>query len=290
MNQDHIQNVFLAFANHSCRSDPENLKKIFHEIEQNFYTDEIEFTRARAMISLITTLAKIKNAITAAELIEEILPPKMSFFQKAAINTAFDAIYRYRDDYCETSCSFRNRRSRWGDELFSGPNRLNCVECEQLEFAEILEQIINGHGYREIDQFSSLINSGFDYIRTGFELFESGGKTDVKEKVYLQFPEVLGLEISSIKCGFNEYFRDIIAYSLSKFLMQRENNRLRLKQCAWCSMFDTAGKAQKTRISPKTNKAYLTFCSGTSCKDDYYRDRRKGRKRGVANVEGSNPG
>jgi len=287
MNQDHIHNVFLAFANHSCRSNPENLKKIFHEIEQNFYTDEAEFSRARAVIGLMVTLAKIKNPTTAAELIEEMLPPELNYFQKAAINTAFDAIYRYRGDYCETSCSFRDRRNRWGNGLFSGANRLNCVECEQLEFSEILEQIISGRGYREIDLFSSLISSGYEYIRTGVGIFESGGKTDIKEKVYLQFPEVLSLDIPSIKCGFIEYLRSIMAYSLCKFLMQRENNRLRLKQCAWCSMFETSGKAQKTRISPRTNKAYLTFCAGTSCKDDYYRDRRKGKRRDIDNAHAS---
>jgi hypothetical protein len=290
MNQDHIEDIFLAFANHSLRANPENLRKIFHEIEHHFYTDETEFTRARALIGLIVTLAKIKNPLTAAELIDEMLPPELNYFQTAAINTAFQAIYRYRDDYCESSCSFRGRRNRWGNSLFSGPSRLTCIECEQLEFAEILERIINGHDYREIDQFSSLIRSSCSCIKTKVILFESDGKTGIKEETHLQFPEVLSLDVPTIKCDFAEYLRSIMAYSLSKFLMQRENNRLRLKQCAWCSMFDTSGKAQKPRISPKTKKPFLTFCSGTSCKDDYYRGRRKEKKHSIFNMDSSQSG
>lgn len=277
MNKNQIENVFLAFANHSFPANPENLRKVFHEIEQHFHTDEKEFTRARAMVGLIITLAKIKNPVSAGEHIKRILPPELNFFQQAAINTAFEAIYGYRDDYCESSCVYRGRSKRWEYGIFTGHTRINCLECEQLEFVEILEKVINGDDYLEIDGFSSLIMSSRDYIITGVNLFNSGGETDIKERIVLQFPEVIGLDAPTFKGAFAGYLRIIMAYSLSKFLMQRKNSRLRLKQCAWCGKFDVSSKA-RPRINPKTKEPFLAFCSGTSCKDHYYRDRRKEEK------------
>jgi len=283
MNQDQIENVFLAFANHSFRANPENLRKVFHEIEQHFCTDEKEFSRARAMAGLIITLAKIKNPVSAGEQTKKILPPELNFFQQAAINTAFEAIYGYRDDYCESSCFYGGRRKRWEYDIFTGATRINCLECEQLEFVEILEQIINGYDYLEMYEFKSLITSGRDWIKTIVSLFNSGGETDIKEITVLQFPEVLGLEAPTVKGAFTGYLRIIMAYSLSKFLMQRKNNRLRLRQCAWCGKFDVSGKA-RPRINPKTKEPFLAFCGGTSCKDHYYRDRRKEEKYSTADM------
>lgn len=281
MNQDQIENVFLAFANHSFRANPENLRKVFHEIEQHFYTDEKEFTRARAMAGLIITLAKIKNPVSAGEHTKKILPPELNFFQQAAINTAFEAIYGYRDDYCESLCFYSGRSKRWEYGLFTGHARINCLECEQLEFVEILEQIINGYDYLEIDEFKSLVMSSRNCIKTVVSLFDSGGETDIKETIVLQFPEVIGLDVPTVKGAFAGYLRIIMAYSLGKFLMQRKNNRLRLKQCAWCGKFDVSGKA-RPRINPKTKEPFLAFCGGASCKDHYYRDRRKEEKYGTA--------
>jgi hypothetical protein len=285
MNQGQIENVFLAFANYSFRANPDNLRKVFHEIEQHFYTDEKEFTRARALVGLIITLAKIKNPVSASEHTKKILPPELNFFQQSAINTAFEAIYGYRDNYCESSCFYNGRKKRWDYDIFTGPMRMNCLECEQLEFVEILEQIINGHDYLEIDEFKSLIMSSYDCIKTIVNLFDSGGKTDIKETIVLQFPAAIGMGASTVKGAFAGYLRNIMAYSLGKFLMQRQNNRLRLKQCAWCGKFDVSGKA-RPRINPKTKEPFLAFCSGASCKDHYYRDRRKEEKYGTAYVRG----
>jgi hypothetical protein len=281
MNQDQIENVFLAFANHSFRANPENLWKVFHEIEQHFYTNEKEFTRARAMAGLIITLAKIKNPVSAGEHIKKNLPPELNFFQQAAINTAFEAIYGYRDDYCESSCFYSSRSKRWEYSIFTGPNRINCLECEQLEFVEVLEKIINGDDYMEMDEFKSLLMSSRDCIITVLSLFDSGGETDIKERIVLQFPEVIGLDTPTFKGAFAGYLRIVMAYSFSKFLMQRKNNRLRLKQCAWCGKFDVSGKA-RPRINPKTNEPFLAFCGGKSCKYHYSRDRRKEEKYSTA--------
>jgi hypothetical protein len=73
------------------------------------------------------------------------------FLRMLIYYAAYEAIYGYRNGYCENECCFSVKRNKIIDaKLFSGSNRIKCYECEQHFFVNILKGLIAGRENSEI--------------------------------------------------------------------------------------------------------------------------------------------
>lgn len=173
---------------------------------------------------------------------------------------AIEALYGYRDGYCEYLCPFRKtREENWGREPFEEPDRLKCTECDQCEFVHILGEVVDGIPSAEIiDGLLSLVKPGYFVEtpdrhpvaeRSGKRLGDGSSSHD----------SLFSLDDTSSKHTFREEWNGLIYFDLLKFLKEDNNNLRRLKLCPYCNQFFMARDAKKER------------CYSLDCKRKYYK-------------------
>lgn len=271
MKQRGIESIFLTYINNSLIEDPENFYKIFNEIKYHFRSSpyfESVYTRAGPVIKIIIAIAKYRNPqiinIVRKEIEKDYLSESKpeDWVTKRRFEVAAEAVYGYRDGYCEKKCLWRTlRKGILPDHAFNGDKRINCYECMQLYFLGILGYIVRGVEYSDIPGFSSFITNGYKHIATTVKLTHSPKATPFHTTITPRrsfiFPDISGIMTfnkSEIKELFNnEFLKGVVSYSLVEFLLQDEKNRKKIKQCPVCKKF----------YYGRTNQIY---CSG-NCKN-----------------------
>jgi hypothetical protein len=180
-------------------------------------------------------------------------------------NLAVNALFKYRNGYCESECSERTIRQKiFGEAIFNGENRLKCLECDQLLFINILNKIIEGKEYSEIKELSILKKWAEDTLYRHKTICVSRASNGGCFKEALT--ETIKF-IWKINYDNDDYFRMAVngfhAYSLIAFLLKDENNREKIRKCPECNTFFIAPK-----IDPRIKKCHE--CSRKSRKSKEY--------------------
>jgi len=152
-----LDNLFLAYANHSFKDDPKNLYKVFNEIFPFIPNNEIPAkTQCEYIIDHIISFAKDNDPKIAdkhrKEIISHLVKQGVLNLEEPLLDIAFEAVYRYRDGYCESGSGCFTEDGIDLSEIpkksgFKGDKRLKCHECRQLHFISILSDITDGKHY-----------------------------------------------------------------------------------------------------------------------------------------------
>ncbi|NIO20083.1 MAG: hypothetical protein GTN76_04900, partial [Candidatus Aenigmarchaeota archaeon] len=119
-----LEDVFLTYGNHSLKEDPERLLKMFDEFENvTGFMGECPGNFIYEILSNVITLIKCDSLEIAKE-----RRKKQEFNDREAFETAFEAVYGYRDGYCQKECythkTYLTEGNIIANEKFSGPARL----------------------------------------------------------------------------------------------------------------------------------------------------------------------
>ncbi len=172
-------------------------------------------------------------------------------------------------------------------ELFRGPERIKCYECEQLYFIKLLDQIIEGKELGEITGLLGFLNAGVKEITRDvvFSKAKPGAPFKQKLDTQIKWRNPIGVPIAftsgpdnnhPYKHIFNDFFRSIIVFSLAEFL--HNNDRRQLKTCFLCNKYFAASK-NDDRIR-KCPACYTKRSMPAGQKREYMRKYRQRKKRG----------
>lgn len=237
--------LFIAYANHPLRDDPNNLFKIYDAFDQ-YHPFIVHLKHLRVVVEIIVATIQFGK-------------PKIRANEDVNI-LAQEAVYGYSDGFCETKCRFRDlREEKWGRRPFEGPSRWNCMECDQCDYTRILWEIVDGLPYSEIKGLSEFIKDAprlsksefganaveieIDPNPTSWKLMDQIPKIETFVPFRLQDPLSLIDEVS--KSPFRVFWRALVAYTLSQFIDEDEGNRDRLKLCPGCNSFFKAEKLDR---------------------------------------------
>jgi hypothetical protein len=245
-----IENIFLTYANYPLRENPDKLFKILEKLKnlKFFYFFEGAWPSYQEIIRHFIMLVKTDDQKRA----EKIYKYKSSNFK-----IAFEAIYGYRDGFCEKRCPKRWRKSIFGSERFVGPGRLKCYECDRLYFRYLLTGIARRKEYSEIGPDDFPLLGLVEYLMNAhrnIEKFvepvttskESGFEEGLTERFTL-IPRNLKSNHGSYRENFSSIFFDSsVAFSLAEFLLHKD--RRRLKYCDECEKFFVSKSIRPSRF------------------------------------------
>ena len=270
-----IEDIFLAYANFSLRDKPENFYKIFKQIEHYFFIDPIAKIKGlspwivKNLIKEILRFAKSESDDRGRIVSLPVLDTDRRQSDKTNLDIACDrnafkiaceAVYGYRDSYCEDECFWKYRSKIFGKKLFSGPNRLKCYECGQLAFIHMLSDLVQGKEYDDMFDFVRLLNILPLHIGSRVVFASEGSPFQQKliREIVLEPDPVFGLgkgRFGNCKFMLQDFLERIISYSLTEFLLNA-NNRRKLKRCPVCGSFFIAGDIRKVHCSKECAKVY----------------------------------
>lgn len=257
MSEQGKDRVFLAYANYSLRVDPKNFFKIYDAVDQ-YSPFLVDLKNLRLVIQEVVECSSARMTDT-------------SKFKRDVPTIAEEAVYGYKNGFCEDECPERSlREQKWGKEPFEGLNRWKCVECDQFDFIRMITELNDGKDYDQIDGLLPLLTAGQQF-RIDFE-----GKTEVfpipdpstlKPMAFKRLKPrdpLLVVEddwFGPYKLAFRNYWNALIGYSLSEFLYEDELNWQRLKLCPECLDFFTAKSVDRK------------FCYSQDCESERERKR-----------------
>ena len=122
--------VFLAYANYSLRVDPKNFFKIYDVVDQ-YNPFLVDLKNLRLVVQAVVECSSARMTDT-------------SKFRRDVLTIAEEAVYGYKNGFCEYECPPRSlREQKWGKEPFEGPYRWKCVECDQFDFIGMITRFAN---------------------------------------------------------------------------------------------------------------------------------------------------
>jgi hypothetical protein len=233
--------LFLAYANYSLRVDPKNFFKIYDAVDR-YHPFLANLKNLRLVIEVIVASASFGR-------------PDYKVPDDDVLRIAQEAVYGYRDGFCEKTCPMRElRQANWGREPFEGPDRWKCIECDQRDFIRMITELIEGKDYDQVDNLLILLAAGRQFLydfegRTRvFPIPEPSTKKPMEFKRPKSQDPLLIVEddwFGPYKLAFRNYWNGLIGYSLSEFLYEDDDNRKRLKLCPYCNEFFKADSVDK---------------------------------------------
>jgi len=195
--------VFITYANSNLTENPEvfyQLFEYFKNINEQHPTTGLPriFYQTEVIIKYFVRFAKADGIESAREILkkesqEHLLATCKEGYEKGQlrklseeevdemredwviasleispeVRLAFEAVFGYRDDFCENGSCFESRDElgkggpcpkfierifAFDRELLRGENRLKCYECHQMMFKKILEGVTKGIPYSAIPE------------------------------------------------------------------------------------------------------------------------------------------
>jgi len=281
--KNNIQRPFLAYANHSLKDNPKNLHKIFDSIEHHITMPNVSRTYIRSMVDTIIELSehndpKIikKNKPIPEEELRFSERDNVSILDsisdmKTIISIATDAVYGYRNGFCENRCYQRDLMiQKFGEDIFSGPERPKCYECNQIFFTHMLSILVEGREYSQIPYLMCFLNNSHEKLKTELQITSAPSRAIVREQLEeivvfraedrAFFGAIAGGTPMIYRGIFRDFLYSFVANDLTEFLLGKDTqdrpNRMKLKKCPECRNF-FAGRLNKEYCSKDCyNKAY----------------------------------
>lgn len=247
-----IEDIFLAYANHSLIDNPENFYKIFEEVDHYFQNTITGHMYVKEIIKGILTFVKY-NDLSWIESLHKLGTKRKLFnnYTKRVFEISREAVYGYRDNFCEDKCFYRiDRRERFDKKFFSGLDRLKCYECGQSAFICMLADLVQGKEYSEMIDLGDLLAMQplRRIMRVDRASERSPLKEGLKEDVVLDIDSPLGWgkgDVVNCKFMFQKFLNKFISYSLIEFL--QKNDRRKIKRCPFCGTFFIARDIKRKR-------------------------------------------
>jgi len=184
-----FEDFFIQYANKQFKDDPDNLSELLELILKyaNYITNSENkssiIVGAENIVELIAhsidklewlcseviSFAEMNDIKAADEYRRELIAREDGFIGEMwgyFIDCAFEAVYGYGDGFCEGN--WKEFENGDGCIVFYGLDlkevlskngidhfvRLNCIECRQLNFINILSELVQGEKYKDMLRFS----------------------------------------------------------------------------------------------------------------------------------------
>ena len=257
MSEQGKDRLFIAYANYSLRVDPKNFFKIYDRVDW-YHPFLVHLKKLRLVVEAIVATASFGG-------------PDNKVRDDDVLRIAQEAVYGYRDGFCETTCPMRGlREEQWGEDPFEGPDRWTCIECDQVDFIRMTVGLIEGNDYDQVDGLLPLLAAGRQFLHDFegktqvFPIPDPSSRKPMEFKRLKSDDPLLLFEndlFGAYKLAFRNRWNALIGYSLSEFLYEDELNRKRLKLCPECLDFFPARSVDRK------------FCYSQDCKNE--RERRR---------------
>ena len=276
-----IENIFKCYANNVFKDDPKNLTELPIVIER--YFPEVA-DRLQSFVKRILFFYEYHDPKVIYEFRDYVKKKKPETFKDpfwlSYFEVAVEAVYGFRDGYCESICFWRDfRREKLEKSLFEGENRLYCIDCDQLFFISMLKQIVKGEKYRNIEGLAVFLDEGQHAIKHHVAFHKKSDQIKSTKLLSIDFGRrvLMGGRFKDYKHKFvfQDNLNRVISLSLGEFLLKNDRNRDprdKLYQCQWCEGFFIGGSYRKRK--------YCDKCSSKSKKTreewrEYQKTRRK---------------
>jgi hypothetical protein len=285
------QTLFTCYANLSLRDNPEDLKLLPQILHKHFH-----LPTPAIFDKLLFSVVDFANEPNMAYAENYLLSLKQyqDTFRFTESEIAFEAVYGYQDDYCMDFSDYGQndggylspceqylpgRHGFIDPDFFRGPDerqgRLKCFQCEQLYVIGILDQIIKGeeffniNGLKEFLQNASNHDQGTITLRDGkinvikfwAGLFHNSGSFIIGPDQNYPYKHVL-----------NQYIRSMIAYDLGAYLSGDHKNINRIKRCSKCNIFYISETSAKRELSFCSDQCRYNYHNTQRTKDGYFKD------------------
>ena len=293
-----IQDLFLAYANHSFRESSENLRTVFEAILEHVSPDPPEYegikveplgdlrTRTKQLVDEIIYFASLKDAKFA----EKRLKTERKK-QPLLADHAFEIVYGYRTDSCEGCIWIGKNPGLFKQKGLVDTTEINCLECAQLTFICVLLNIVEGKEYKDMmlrDPFKMdervkniyndiargerefMVGDAYRAGRSFLDLLETVHdnvviktvirNNQLRRETMFDMRGLLPNEFSRYthytpRHRFELFLNSVMGFSLVEFLLN--NDRRKLKRCAYCGQFFVAKDIRRQRCSsPECEKTY----------------------------------
>jgi len=276
-----IEDIFLTYANHPLKENPQVLSEIVTEFENSgIIIYPWLLPDLNKIEEHFVTFAECNDLDQAEKIYREtkFSEPKRGHEFKIA----FESVFGFRYGYCENECPDRWRRDVLGSERFAGPERLRCYECDRLFFRNLLADIVEGEEYKNVSGLESLLLFSRSNLTTELEIVENQSNSPFKQSLRETY-SFSDLTISAFgnkddKRTFRRIFLEsFVAHALAQFLIN--NDRTRLKQCPECGNFFISSHRNRKFCSTKHKNAFNNRKNIASGKMREYK--RKKRREGA---------
>ena len=245
--------LFIRYLNAPLKENPAHLREVCDAVEK-----EMEFPFGSSEdLNFLVYFVVLFSQKNRPELVDSAYASEDEDIVKKDLQriiiSAGEAVFGYRNDYCETACPRRKgREKRFGIEVFIGEDRLKCFQCEQMDFIALIDELMLKKEFGEISGFLPFLNLGYQYLDFVIKDEPSTArksifKTDIKKHINFQpdHPFYLGCD-SDGKFGFLNFLNSLISYSLSEFLFQEDRRKIKKCQnCKQCFIANTVRGDQK---------------------------------------------
>ncbi len=263
------ENIFLTYANHSLKENPEMLYSLSKEIKKLYPGfDSKEFD---SMIKRVLLFSGYRDPAFGEKMKKYVMenhPEKYNDpFISAPLFSALEANYGHRDGNCENGCSWRTvRRDRIGESYFIGSDRLNCYECAQMDFRNLLDELIE-KGFSD----RALIYLDIGRNRVHPRVVTIPQKESFKEIMSFRPGAPFSLNggrFRNHKFVFQDCIDGWVSLSLGNFLLETDRRGRsflkRLYQCQYCQDYFVAEEVRDRK-----------FCTRCSRKNKMSRQQRR---------------
>ena len=241
--------------------------KLVSTIDEKKLRQRVEILREEA----INQLKDVKCIESQSPLKDQVMPDSIPISEgdiwlsnadiKHIMDVAVEAVYGYRDGFCEKTCSQRDLMiQKFGEDLFLDPDRPKCYECYQTSFIHMMSMIAEGQPYSQIPGLMYFLNNSMDYIKRYLQVVAPDKLEEVvvfRAEDPLFYGEIAGAPPEIYKNVFHNHLYGLIAGDLNEFLLHNERRKL-LNKCQLRGEYFIAKKADP-RIK------YCPTCS-TKCK------------------------
>jgi len=251
-----IEDIFLAYANHSIIGNPKNFHAIADGIDKVFTIPDKLKSSMNQSIELLISFAKF-NGPSKANAYREKIKKK---YNPYILESNFEYVYGYEGGVCCGYCQQgkTDRPKVIESEKFTGPDRLKCFECDQAYFNYVLTNIVNGKEYSKIVDLTNFLSLRQSLIKTQVTILSRNPDKLFKEElVKRQLWEPL-----LVNFLFYAFIQGVVSYSLSEFLIN--DNRIKLRFCDHCKKFFVSSKADQR----------IKFCQTCSPKSKMTKEQR----------------
>jgi endogenous inhibitor of DNA gyrase (YacG/DUF329 family) len=253
-----VNNLFLRYANLSLKNNPQKLFEIL-SVSEEMKRDH--HSQIREIISNVIYFAKIHDEKKAVSYLNS-GKFKKSQYAKEYAQRGFDAVYQSEKNNCY-GCFLvfvaGSMNILWQNEQYMEPNP-KCFQCYQAYFAFLLDRIIRGEKYSEIEGLEILfLNPVSPFNKQWGILYDEKSKTD---KIVSLF--AFNTDEGGRKLGFNRYLFEMSIYSLANYL--EYDDRRKIKKCPNCYKY-------YVRRRLKEEKSGNYFCSA-KCRLSWHNEKR----------------
>jgi hypothetical protein len=246
-----IEDIFLAYANHSIIGNPKNFHTTVDAIDKVFPNSDELKSLMNQSIELLIRFAKFNDFSKANTYREKIRKNYNPFI----LEPNFEYVYGYEGGVCYGYCQQgkTDRPKVIESKKFTGPDRLKCFECDQAYFNYVLTNIVNGKEYSKIVDLTRFLSLRQSLIKTQVTISPRNTDKPFKEEL-VKRPLWEPLLVNFFFYGL---IGGVVSYSLSEFLIK--DNRIKLRLCDHCKKFFVASKADLrikfcSDCSPKSKK------------------------------------